>query len=103
MIDSRTPEQVRGSFSLTQYIAPYLILIIANAGVQKAPAYERPVLFWVFAAIGALGAVSTVVRLRRMWHTHQRHPLPGWTRFLGAVLGLYGLYVAYCVIDGVAK
>jgi hypothetical protein len=56
----------------------------------------------VFTAITALGAVSAVVRLRRMWHTHQRRTLPAWTRFLGALLALYGLYVAYCVIDGMA-
>ncbi|MFC8244997.1 hypothetical protein [Streptomyces chartreusis] len=103
MNDSRTPEQVRGAFSPTLYITPYLLLVIANTGLQKAPAYERPVLFCVFAALGALGAVSTGVRLRRMWRAHLRHALPGWTIFLGAVLGLYGLYVAGCFIDGIAK
>ncbi|MGA5206341.1 hypothetical protein [Streptomyces variegatus] len=101
MIDSGSSETVR-EFNPAQYIAPYLLLIIGNAGVQRAPANDRPVLFWVFTAITALGAVSAVVRLRRMWHTHQRRTLPAWTRFLGALLALYGLYVAYCVIDGMA-
>ncbi|GAB2866080.1 hypothetical protein GCM10027074_36940 [Streptomyces deserti] len=99
MIDSGSPERIR-EFSPAQYIAPYLLLVIANAGVRKVSADDRPVLLWVFAAITALGVASTVVRLRRMWNTHQRHPLPGWTRFLGALLALYGLYVVYCLFDG---
>ncbi|MGW0537922.1 hypothetical protein [Streptomyces sp. NPDC003032] len=45
----------------------------------------------------ALGAVSAVVRLRRMWNTHQRRALPAWTRFLGLLLALYEVYVLYCV------
>ncbi|MYS88988.1 MULTISPECIES: hypothetical protein [Streptomyces] len=99
MIDSSSSERVR-EFSPAQYIAPYLLLIIGNAGVQNAPTSDRPVLFWVFTAIAALGAVSAVVRLKRMWNTHQRRTLPAWTRFLGLLLTLYGLYVAYCIIDG---
>ncbi|WP_307175864.1 hypothetical protein [Streptomyces africanus] len=60
-------------------------------------------LFWVFTAIAALGAVLTVLRLRRMWNTHRRRrTLPSWTRFLGVLLAVYGLYVAYCVADGFA-
>lgn len=101
MIDSGNSETVR-EFSPAQYIAPYLLLIIGNAGVQEAPADDRPGLFWVFTAIAALGAVSAVVRLRRMWNTHQRRTLPAWTRFLGALLAVYGLYVVYRVIDGMA-
>ncbi|CAL9672350.1 hypothetical protein SUDANB176_07495 (plasmid) [Streptomyces sp. enrichment culture] len=101
MIDSGSPERVR-EFSPAQYIAPYLLLIIGNAGVQNAPASDRPVLFWVFTAIAALGTVSAVVRLRRMWNTHQRRALPAWTRFLGLLLALYGLYVVYCVVTGMA-
>jgi hypothetical protein len=102
MIDSGSSERVR-EFSPAQYIAPYLLLIIGNAGVQKAPVSDRPVLFWVFTAIAALGALSAVVRLRRMWNTHQRRTLPAWTRFLGVLLALYGLYVAYRVINGMAE
>jgi hypothetical protein len=102
MIDSGSPERVR-EFSPAQYIAPYLLLIIGNAGVQKASVSDRPVLFWVFTAIAVLGALSAVVRLRRMWSTHQRRTLPAWTRFLGVLLALYGLYVAYRVINGMAE
>ncbi|MFH8898482.1 hypothetical protein ACH4HG_19155 [Streptomyces coeruleorubidus] len=88
-------------FSPAQYIVPYLLLVIGNAGVQKAPASDRPELFWVFTAVAALGDVSAVVRLRRMWDAHQRRALPAWTRFLGVLLALYGLYVAYRVADGI--
>lgn len=95
-------EQVR-EFSPAQYIAPYLLLVIGNAGVHKAPPSERPVLFWVFTAVAALGALSTVVRLKRMWRTHQRRTLPAWTHFLGLLLALFGLYVAWCVIDGITR
>ncbi|GGR59361.1 hypothetical protein [Streptomyces griseomycini] len=102
MTDTGSSERVR-EFSPAQYIAPYLLLIIGNAGVQNAPISDRPVLFWVFTAIAALGAVSAVVRLRRMWNTHQRQTLPAWTRFLGLLLALYGLYVVYCVINGMAE
>lgn len=102
MTDTGSSERVR-EFSPAQYIAPYLLLIIGNAGVQNAPMNDRPVLFWVFTAIAALGAVSAVVRLRRMWNTHQRRILPAWTRFLGLLLALYGLYVVYRVINGMAE
>ncbi|GCB47615.1 hypothetical protein [Streptomyces sp. NL15-2K] len=102
MIDSGSSERVR-EFNPAQYIAPYLLLIIGNAGVQKAPVSDRPMLFWVFTAIAALGALSAVVRLRRMWNTHQRRTLPAWTRFLGVLLALYGLYVAYFVINGMVE
>jgi hypothetical protein len=68
----------------------------------RAPTSDRPVLFWMFTVIAALGAAFTVLRLRRMWNTHQRRSLPAWTRFLGVLLALYGLYVAYCVADGIA-
>ncbi|MFK4071864.1 hypothetical protein [Streptomyces sp. NPDC029674] len=102
MTDSRSSESVR-EFSPAQYIAPYLLLITGNAGVQNAPANDRPVLFWVFTAIATLGAVSAVVRLRRMWNTHQRRALPSWTRFLGLLLALYGVYVVYRVINGMAE
>ncbi|CAL9673601.1 hypothetical protein SUDANB15_07594 (plasmid) [Streptomyces sp. enrichment culture] len=102
MTDTGSSERVR-EFSPAQYIAPYLLLIIGNAGVQNAPISDRPVLFWVFTAIAALGAVSAVVRLRRMWNTHQRQTLPAWTRFLGLLLALYGLYVVYRVINGMAE
>ncbi|MFI6857009.1 hypothetical protein [Streptomyces sp. NPDC050416] len=101
MIESGSSERLRG-FNPAQYIAPYLLLITGNAGVQKAPASERPVLFWVFMAIAALGAVLTVLQLRRMWNTHRHRALPAWTRFLGVLLALYGLYVAYCVVEGFA-
>lgn len=99
MTDSGNSESVR-EFNPAQYIAPYLLLVIGNAGVQKAPMSDRPVLFWAFTAIAALGTVSAVVRVRRMWNTHQRRTLPMWTRFLGLLLALYGLYVVYCVING---
>lgn len=101
MIESGRSETAR-EFSPAQYIPPYLLLIIGNAGVQKATANDRPVLFWVFTAIAALGTVSAVVRLQRMWNTHQRRTLPAWTRFLGALLAVYGLYVVYRVVDGMA-
>jgi hypothetical protein len=68
----------------------------------RAPTSDRPVLFWMFTVIAALGAAFTVLRLRRMWNTHQRRSLPVWTRILGVLLALYGLYVAYCVADGIA-
>ncbi|MEU6681587.1 hypothetical protein [Streptomyces sp. NPDC046832] len=100
MTGTGSPEQVR-EFSPAQYIAPYLLLIIGNAGLQKAPLSERPVLFWTFTAVAALGALSAVVRLKRMWDTHRRRTLPAWTRFLGLLLSLYGLYVAYRVIAGI--
>ncbi|WP_030776794.1 hypothetical protein [Streptomyces sp. NRRL S-920] len=102
MIDSASSESVR-EFTPAQYIAPYLLLIIGNAGVQNAPVSDRPVLFWVFTGIAALGTVSAVVRLRCMWNTHKRRPLPAWTRFLGLLLALYGLYVLYRVINGMAE
>ena len=35
-----------------------------------------------------------------MVNAHHRRALPGSTRVLGALLALYGLYVAYCVADG---
>ncbi|MDQ1018488.1 hypothetical protein [Streptomyces afghaniensis] len=102
MIESGSSERLR-DFSPVQYIAPYLLLITGDAGVQKAPATERPALFWVFTSIAALGAALTVLRLRRMWNTHRRRrALPAWTRFLGVLLALYGLYVAYCVADGIS-
>ncbi|MEV5434129.1 hypothetical protein [Streptomyces sp. NPDC052701] len=101
MTNTDSSETVR-EFSPAQFIAPYLLLIIGNAGVQNASTNDRPVLFWVFTAITALGAASTVVRLRRMRSTHQRKTLPAWTQFLGVLLALYGLYVAYRVIDGMA-
>ncbi|GAA2565477.1 MULTISPECIES: hypothetical protein [Streptomyces] len=102
MPGSGSPEKVR-EFSPAQYIAPYLLLIVGNAGVRNAPVSDRPALFWVFTAIAALGTVSAVMRLRRMWSTHQRRFLPVWTRFLGLLLALYGLYVAYRVINGMAE
>ncbi|MEV5982893.1 hypothetical protein [Streptomyces sp. NPDC052114] len=101
MSDSSKTEETR-DFSPTQYIAPYLLLIIGNAGVQNAPVSDRPLLFWVFAAIAAIGALSAAVRLKRMCTTHRRHRLPAWTRLLGLFLALYGLYVAYCVINRMA-
>ncbi|MFD6172617.1 hypothetical protein [Streptomyces coeruleorubidus] len=101
MIETSSSERLR-EFGPAQYIAPYLLLVIGNAGVQKAPASDRPVLFWVFTAIAALGAVSAVVRLRRMGDAHRRRALPAWTRFLGVLLALYGLYVASCVAVGIA-
>ncbi|MFI9822306.1 hypothetical protein ACIHFC_17830 [Streptomyces sp. NPDC052013] len=101
MTETGSPEQVR-EFSPAQYIAPYLLLIVGNAGVQNASSSERPVLFWVFTAIAALGALSAVVRLRRMGNTHRRRTLPVWTRFLGLLLALYGLYVAYRVVADIA-
>ncbi|MFE1444426.1 hypothetical protein [Streptomyces sp. NPDC058739] len=100
MTDSGS-ERVR-EFSLTQYLAPYLLLLIGNAGVQNASERGGSVLFWAFTAIAALGAASAVVRLRGMWKTHQRRSLPTWARFLGLLLALLGLYVVYCVIDGMA-
>ncbi|MCT7351246.1 hypothetical protein N4P33_03555 [Streptomyces sp. 15-116A] len=100
MTETGSPEQVR-EFSPAQYVAPYLLLIIGNAGVQNAPAGERPVLFCLFTAIAALGVLSAVVRLKRMWNTHRRRILPTWTRFLGLLLALYGLYVVYRVIGGI--
>ncbi|MGC2997890.1 hypothetical protein ACPF8X_05650 [Streptomyces sp. G35A] len=102
MTDSGSSERVR-EFNPAQYIAPYLLLVIGNAGVQNAPVSERPVLFRVFTAIAALGTVSAVVRLRRMWNTRRRRTLPAWTRFLGLLLALYGLYVVYCVINGMTE
>jgi len=102
MTESDSSERVQ-EFSPARFIAPYLLLIIGNAGVEKAPAGERPVLFWVFTAIAALGVVSTVVRLQHMWNAHQHRTLPAWTRFLGVLLALYGLYVAYSVVNGVAE
>jgi hypothetical protein len=101
MIDSGSSETVR-EFSPAQYIAPYLLLIIGNAGVQNTMVNDRPAVFWVFTAIAALGTVSAVVRLQRMGSTHKRRTLPAWTRFLGALLAVYGLYVVYRVIDGMA-
>lgn len=70
--------------------------------MQGAPVSDRPVLFWVFTAIVALGALSAVVRLKRMWTTHQRRHLAAWTRLLGLFLTLYGLCIAYYVIDHMA-
>ncbi|QDQ15953.1 hypothetical protein [Streptomyces spectabilis] len=101
MIDSSRPERIR-EFSPAQYIAPYLLLTVGGAGVQKAPVSDRPVLFWIFTAIVALGALSAAVRLKRMWTTHQRRHLPAWTGLLGLFLALYGLCIAYYVIDHIA-
>ncbi|QWB24203.1 MULTISPECIES: hypothetical protein [Streptomyces] len=100
MTDSNSLERVR-KFGPAHYIAPYLLLILANAGARQATADERPVLSWVFVALGVLGGVLTVARLRQMWHTHRRHPLPAWTRGLGVLLAVYGLYVAYSLTAAV--
>ncbi|MER0242320.1 hypothetical protein AAHZ94_09830 [Streptomyces sp. HSW2009] len=101
MTDSAGLKGVR-EFTATQYVVPYLLLVTGNAGVRNAPVGDRPVLFWVFAAVAVLGAGSTLMRLRRMWATHQHRPLPAWTRFLGLLLALFGAYVGYVVIDGAA-
>ncbi|MFJ2111551.1 hypothetical protein ACIOEX_06470 [Streptomyces sp. NPDC087850] len=78
--------------------------IVGCEGVGRTvPMADRPVLFCVFAAIAALGVVSASVRVRRMWRAHRRRTLPGWTRFLGGLLALYGLYVVYGVVDIVVR
>ncbi|MEV7448068.1 hypothetical protein [Streptomyces nigra] len=66
-----------------------MLLLIADAGVEKAPVDDRSIPFWLFTAVAVLGAASTVVRLRRMVNAHHRRALPGWTRFLGALLVMY--------------
>lgn len=95
-------EENEDAFSLARFIAPYLLLVVANAGAAKAPVDDRPVLFWTFAAVGAMGALATISRLKLMTRTHRLRPLPGWTRFLGGLLAVYCLYVAYQVVDGMA-
>ena len=87
-------------FSPAQYIAPYLLLVVGYAGARNASWGERPVVFCVFAVAAALGVVLAVTRLRCMWNIHQRQTVPAWTRFLGLLLALYGLYVVYSVSDG---
>jgi hypothetical protein len=99
MIESGSPEKLR-EFTPARYITPFLLLVVADAGARRAPLGERPVLFWVFAAVAVLGAVVTVLRLRRMGGAHRRRPLPGWTRLLGALLAAYGLYVVCRVAGG---
>jgi drug/metabolite transporter (DMT)-like permease len=102
VLPARTARR-RPPFSPIQYLAPYLLFIVASAGVQRVSVDHRPALFWAFAAAGALGVLSTIVRLRRMREAHRNRPLPGWTLFLGALLALYGLFVCYCVVDGIAS
>ncbi|WP_344004161.1 hypothetical protein [Streptomyces thermocarboxydovorans] len=97
------PEQQEApGFSPVQYIVPYLSLVTGNAGVQKTSLDERPMLFWVFTAIAALGMLSTVMELRRMHTAHRRSPLPRWTRFSGLLLALFGAYVVRCVGVGIS-
>ncbi|CAL9328498.1 hypothetical protein SUDANB126_00028 [Streptomyces sp. enrichment culture] len=76
---------------------------LLRLGFELCWATTRPVPFWVFTAIAALGAVSAVVRLQHMWNTHQRRALPTRTRFLGLLLALYGVYVVSRVINGMAE
>ncbi len=64
---------------------------MADAGAQRAPLGERPVLFWVFAAVAVLGVVDTVFGCAAWAGAHRRRPLPGGTRVLGALLAAYGL------------
>ncbi|MBB4713343.1 hypothetical protein [Streptomyces luteogriseus] len=97
MIDSARSAEPR-DFGPARYIAPYLLLVLADAGTAKASAGDRPVLFGLFAAVAVLGVVSAAVCLRRMWATHQRRAQPGWTRLLGALLAAYGLYVTFRVL-----
>ncbi|MFG3716322.1 hypothetical protein ACGF8D_00755 [Streptomyces massasporeus] len=99
MTDSPRPSEPR-EFGPVQYIAPYLLLVLADAGIEEAPAGGRPALFWLFVAVAGLGLVSTVARLRSAWAAHRLLPLAGWTRLLGTLLAAYGLYVAYRVVDG---
>ncbi|MCT7351215.1 hypothetical protein N4P33_03395 [Streptomyces sp. 15-116A] len=97
MIHDRHPTTVRTAFRPAQYITPFLLLAVADAGVHKAPASERPLLFGLFTVLAALGIVCTAVRLRRMLRAHRQTEQPAWTRVLGGLLGAYGLYVAYAV------
>ncbi|MFJ4541015.1 hypothetical protein ACIP39_34405 [Streptomyces tibetensis] len=100
MTDSARPSEPR-NFGPARYIAPYLLLVLADAGTAKTSAGDRPVLFGLFAAVAVLGAANTTVCLRRMWATHQHRALPGWTRLLGVLLAAYGLYVTYRVLHGI--
>lgn len=55
------------TFSPTQYITPYLFLIIGNPGVCKVAASERPIFFWFCITIAILGVTSALLRVKRMW------------------------------------
>ncbi|MEW2610329.1 hypothetical protein AB0937_08980 [Streptomyces sp. NPDC047880] len=100
MIDSARPAEPR-DFGPARYIAPYLLLVLADAGTAKTPVGDRPVLFGLFTAVAVLGVASATVCLRRMWAAHQLRALPGWTRLLGVLLAAYGLYVTYRVLNGI--
>ncbi|MDR3082515.1 MAG: hypothetical protein LBV60_16590 [Streptomyces sp.] len=97
-----TADAGKATFSPARLIAPYLFLVAANAGVKKAPVDDRPVLFWIFVAVAAVGAAVTVGQLRTMMRSHRVRPLPGWTLFLGALLSLYCVFALYQVANGIA-
>ncbi|MFJ7331751.1 hypothetical protein ACIQU3_00665 [Streptomyces sp. NPDC101110] len=99
MIDSARPTEPR-DFGPARYIAPYLLLVVADAGTARTSVGDRPVLFGLFVAMAVLGVVSASVCLRRMRAAHRLRALPGWTRLLGVFLGAYGLYVTYRVLHG---
>ncbi|MFJ9668182.1 hypothetical protein ACIRPP_26800 [Streptomyces sp. NPDC101219] len=101
MSDSSGSKTVQ-EFRPAQYTAPYLLLIVGRVGSDNAPFHDRPVLFCLFAAVAALGLVLAVGRLRLMWGAHRDGALPAWTRFLGLLLALYGVYVTYRVVTGAA-
>ncbi|NJP50410.1 cytochrome ubiquinol oxidase subunit I [Streptomyces sp. SBST2-5] len=96
MTHTDTPEQQQEApgFSTAQYIVPCLALVVGDTGVRRTYLAERPLLFWVFTAMVALGVLSAALQLKRLWTVHRRSPLPWWPRFLGLLLALFALYVA---------
>ncbi|MGX2995867.1 hypothetical protein JNUCC64_16530 [Streptomyces sp. JNUCC 64] len=101
MSESVRSEEVRDAFGPVRLLVPYLLFVVGDAGVRNTAPDDRPVLFWLFEAVVVLAVVVAVTRLRWMTRVHRATALPGWTRSLGVLLALYGLYVLFRAVDGI--
>ncbi|MFF4288792.1 hypothetical protein ACWCXK_23140 [Streptomyces sp. NPDC001739] len=75
---------------------PVLLFIVANIGTGFAA--DRPVIFWISAAVGLLGILATVGCLKKMWNIRQEQPS---AYFWGLVLVAYSAYLIYSLADHV--